>query len=212
MKKKSMLGMLFLLVVSMGVAGQAAIITNGSFEDQGMFPYPGYNNGNTSLVITGWTYSGVGVGIAPSSYDGGKSTAFIYDVPIPDGSLVAFIFGAGSLSQNVQLDAGQYELSWYEALRRYETDAVSVPRTVSVTNSSNTVIQSSSANVSNKEAFALQTMTFTVPVSGTYTVSFASSGNTYLMDNVAITAVPEPVTIGLIALGGLVGLCRRNRA
>jgi hypothetical protein len=74
------------------------------------------------------------------------------------------------------------------------------------------VIQSSTADVTNKSAFALKTMNFTVTESGTYTVSFASSGNAYLLDNVAVTLVPEPATIGLIALGGLVGLLRRNRA
>jgi hypothetical protein len=210
MHTKKVVWMIGALIMMSGLVTQASsLLTNGSFEDQGMFPAIGFNGGRT---ITGWSYSGGGVGIAPSlDTDGTTSREFIYNVPIPDGSLVAFIFSTGSLSQNVVLTPGEYTLSWYEALRLNYGD-VFVPRTVSVTNSGGTVIQSSSANVSNKEAFALQTMTFTVPVSGTYTLSFASDGNSYLMDNVAITAVPEPVTIGLIALGGLVGLRRRNRA
>ena len=87
-------------------------VQNPSFQAQDFPNFPGYLGGANPSSITGWGATG-GAGINGS--DIGAGSPFADNGAVPDGTRVAFIQGAGSLSQTVTgLTAGkQYWLQGY---------------------------------------------------------------------------------------------------
>jgi hypothetical protein len=63
--------------------------------------------------------------------------------------------------------------------------------------------------------FILKTLNFTPDLSGLYTISFQNQGGDNvgaLLDNVSVTAVPEPKIYGMMLIGlGLMGFVARKR-
>ena len=86
-------------------AADSILVTNPSFQADNFPASPGYRGGGNPAAITGW---GGGGGINGS--DIGAGTAFADNGAIPDGTRVAFIQGAGSLTQT---------LSGFEVGQRY---------------------------------------------------------------------------------------------
>jgi uncharacterized protein YjbJ (UPF0337 family) len=70
-------------------------------------------------------------------------------------------------------------------------------------------------SLNSADAFSLKTMSFTPNTSGIYTISFQNGGGDNvgaLLDNVRVTAVPEPETYAMLLTGlGLMGFIARRR-
>jgi hypothetical protein len=115
---------------------------------------------------------------------------------------------AGTLSRSLNLVAGTpYLLSFDLAGNRRNAAAETVAVTFGSASSSHSLPQSA--------GFTPFSLAFTPGTSGSYTLSFAGAGGDnigMLLDRVVVTAVPEPQTYALLALGLLaIGATVRRR-
>ncbi len=76
-------------------AADSIPVTNPSFQADTFTVFPGYLGGGNPTFITGWTGGGI------NGTDIGAGTPFASNGAIPDGTRVAFIQGAGALTQNL---------------------------------------------------------------------------------------------------------------
>ena len=84
------------LVALRAFAADSIVVTNPSFQADNFPAYPGYRGGSNPASITGW---GGGGGINGS--DIGATSPFADNGAYPDGTRVAFIQGAGALTQTL---------------------------------------------------------------------------------------------------------------
>ena len=91
-----LLPLLPLLLAVHALAADSILVTNPSFQADNFPAYPGYPGGGNPAAITGWGGNG---GINGS--DVGAGTPFGDNGAYPDGTRVAFIQGAGSLTQTL---------------------------------------------------------------------------------------------------------------
>ncbi len=89
-------GIAALLLHGTGQCADSVLVTNPSFQADNFPAYPGYRGGSNPANITGW---GGGGGINGS--DVGAGTPFADNGAYPDGTRVAFIQGAGALTQTL---------------------------------------------------------------------------------------------------------------
>jgi hypothetical protein len=191
------------------VLGQNLVI-NGSFEAQSVSLPPGFIVQN----VSGWTPVGGGSDVLVTGYSGGMASHGVNFVDIlgnsgsPGGP-----FPTG-ISQNIVLTAGvSYELRF-----EYNGDNNS-PRSLEYAFGT---LASGSFDVSMMNIFSDFGMvtpwatfsTIVTPVmSDNYLLSFTTSGGQFgspYLDNVSVTAVPEPSVLALAAAGLGLWLARRQ--
>jgi hypothetical protein len=158
---------------------------------------------NSTVFAGGWTVSGGGTvdTIGPGLYDVFPGNGHYIDL---DGSNGA----TGLFSKALTATAGMTYTATFQLAgnhRGYADDTVAV----------NFGSASGSYVLSSGDAFGTFSLSFTAASSGPFSLSFKNSGGDYvggLLDNVTITAVPEPTTYGMLLAGlGLVGAAARRR-
>jgi len=184
--------------------GNAVAFHNGGFEDNnvaaGNYRYatgvvaPGHED----VVASGWDFAG-GTGISENSAAWTSFTA-------PEGTSYAFVQGGSSavLSQTFDVSDGQtYRVTFLSLTRIYQNSTGTFSYGIG-----STVYGSSPVDTS---AWRSNTFDFTASgTSATLTFTGASTGdNSAFLDDIQLTPVPEPFTMGL----GLatVGVALRRR-
>jgi hypothetical protein len=203
-------------------APAAVIVQNASFEDStvGTAAYTPTFGG--LAPVPGWTFGPSGGG---ASYDGlaaqvGGDTAnssFYLDMyNPPDGNQAAFIEGTGTISQSLSgFDMGvQYAVSFWSEGR----NAANGSQTLIVKLDSTTLTFTGNGSVTPPagQAFFLYTSDPFTATSASHTLSFtgltpfSTSDVTSFIDLVSVTALPEPASLSLLALGATLLLKRRR--
>ena len=185
------------------------ILLNGSFESP-------MNAPNTYQISTPshWTWD-----FRDGHVVNGNAGGPTFPLPLPEDGQQYILLGDNdtwSISQNIAVpDPGSYRLSWYD--NAYACcGQQSSPYIVRVYDDSHQTVASLSLNAWHDGVWANNALDVNL-AAGSYFVQFQALGPTgtadTLLDNVAFTPVPEPASIGLMALaaGVAVSLCRRNR-
>lgn len=180
-----------MLVGASGIAWAAPItVANHSFE-----------NPATAGSPTSWTTVG-NVGVWRPNVGTQVNS-------IPDGLQTVYIFGAGSVSQNLgvaaQIGTIYYMDVWVGTQINFTGGSYSVALL-----EGNTVIASASGTRNQTDPFALISISGTAAGNGSLQVRLSSISGQPLFDNVQVQpdnpiqqGVPEPSTLALIGLGGL---------
>lgn len=191
----------------------AQIILNGSFESPAIPP-------NTYAFATPspWTWD-----IREGHIVNGNAAEPTFPIPLPqDGQQYLFLGDneTYSISQNIAVpDPGYYRLSWYDNAYACCGQRRS-PYIVRVYDDSHQTVAALGLDAWHDGVWANNTLDVNL-AAGSYFIQFQPQGTlppfsaATVLDNVALTpvAVPEPASIGLMALGlGVaVSLWRRNR-
>ncbi len=212
---------------------QATLVSNGSFElTSPAVASPTVMNAS-GFSLTGWTHNTApGIDgdclVAPGysgSICGGVGLAGALPANSPDGG--NFIASDGnffnhSISQLITglTPSASYQLTFYQALAQDVEPGITVPGPVSghwdVTFGSTTLSSAAMAGNGATSTFApwsLQTMTF-IASNSSELLSFLSVGAgdppIVMLDGVELSAIPEPETLGLLALGSLLLTLKRG--
>lgn len=211
----------FAVLMLMGSAAYANLITNGSFEAP-LVPVGGFNNFNSgSTGITGWTVVGPQVSIVSGSY-----SSFGLSFPAEDGSQWLDLTGDGSnkvegVEQTVVTTAGStYDLAFFVGNQVDAGGPYGTTSTVQVLVDGTPVqtVTNSMGSGGTTQVWEQFSLSF-VAASGSTTIEFLNedpaTDNTNGLDNVVLTqatstTVPEPSTFAMFALAlvgfGLAGL------
>ncbi len=193
---------------------QAQTVVNGSFEASNPATWPGYAN-QPGNEVPGWTLSDpAGGGVNPTTDPNqpccgpgpfGPGAPGV--TPSPDGGNWAFMQGAITFSQFINdLTAGQlYQLSYYDSHRQGDSGPGDT-LTASIAGATLTTTPDLTWNQ--------RTLQFTASSTSeqlTFTHGLIGGDRSVAFDGVAITLIPEPASLGLLALGGVALLARRRR-
>ena len=180
------------------LGAQATLITNGTFEAYtGAAFTNGFQTVNAgSAALVGWTVSGTSVDIIEGAY--GAVTGYSIDML---GSP-----GPGAISQSFATVTGQgYTLSFDLSVNNGSSNNNALY--VDLTGSSQVAFAGSTP-------FTTQTLNF-VATGTLTTLMFTSGASGYsgaVIDNVSVSAVPEPETYAMLLAGlGLMGVIARRR-
>lgn len=184
-------------------------ILNGGFEEP--------NLGTEAGLFLG-TPAGWSGGYALITGNAGYPA--IYPEPFAGHQYAEFSQEPGyELWQTVTIStAGLYRLNWQEGSVSYVRPdlgtSFSAPYTVAVTSQNLGTIAIGTFEAGNAGVWEPQALSFELQP-GDYTVTFDLNGNFALLDNVSLTAVPEPRTYttvcGLVLLGFAAFMHRRKR-
>lgn len=180
-------------LIAGGAAAQAATIFADDFEGKAT----GSNLAPAGWTVTDGTVDTVGPGYHPTLCRG---TGTCIDL---DGSTG----NAGVLSMPLSLLAGVEYTAWYDLAgnARGGSDIVDVAFGTSTT----------THTLAAAAGYTTWSLGFTPVASGNYLLSFANRGGDNIgaiLDNVSVSAVPEPSTTALALLGllGVAGVARRR--
>ena len=203
----------------------ANLIQNGDFSANAAAytASPGTGRNGNPTAPTGWTFSSAtysGVNGPDTGFYG--SSGYQPFAPTSTAGVRDFAFlqyGAMSIAQTISTTAGEsYTLS-YAAAGRAGGPSTTMEVILTDATSSTQIITQTPAITD--AAFNDFTLNFAA-TSGSTTLEFldtspsTATNGTADVSNVSLTAVPEPATLGVFALGGmallLVGRRRKNRA
>jgi hypothetical protein len=201
--------------VAMGAQATAPIVKNGSFD--GSTSDYVYNDAPASVTTyyggvptqsgTVADWAGSFVSIASNSGPWGNPSGLANFDAATQGGYVAGVQADGTLSQALALTEGEYTLSWTTANRGAD-------QTYSVFFGG---AQVDKVTTIAGAGWTTETVTFTTLTGGTGLsfmgdTSFHNTDATSFIDNVAVTAVPEPTSLLMMAVGTLGLLAWRRRA
>jgi hypothetical protein len=213
---------------------QANLVQNGSFELTTATTTSAFN----SVTVNNWSNSNIGEAIVLPSWftNGYLFPGVTFDAPVPQTSPDGgnFVFSDGNymnspLVQTISglVPNGVYQLSFYQGLAQ-DKEIYTTPGVVTgywqVSLGSSTLnsafMKANGTNAGPGSAtmspWNLQTLVFTAQ-NATELLSFVSVGTgdppLVLLDGVSLVAVPEPGTLALLTLGGVLvaGAYRRTR-
>jgi hypothetical protein len=199
--KPSLAGMVLLAVALASSTASAALVTNGSFENTANFV--GDVNDTMSLpsgstAMTSWTVTnGTLAWIGPANPFG---------LTAQNGSYFLDLTGYhdnvpyGGVEQSIATSVGsQYLLSFYLG----SSSQYGIPDSI-VATAGGVSGTFTSTNPTPNNAWELETLLFTATSSSTLISLVGNSGGEYIgLDNVAVSAVPEPSTWSMMILGFL---------
>ncbi len=184
-------------------SASANMILNGDFSANASkyTTYPGYDSTSPNPSNpTGWVVSvpaNAGVNGPDTGFFGTQGEPF---APASTTGVRDFAFmQGGQIFQTVTTTAGQAYQVTYDAGARGNTP--STMNTVAWDNVNHAAIVTQSPGLSEAN-FTSFTMDFTAASSSTQIV-FEDTGGTPDVSNVSLTPVPEPASLGLVAVGGL---------
>ena len=180
-------------------------VANSGFETNPVGAGYTYLGGQT---LGGWTFAG-GAGLAGNNSN--------FNVVGAAGNQAAFLQQAGSsVAQAFTFAASQFSVSFLAEGRNWGSGANNI--SVLVDGVALTFAGASAITPGTTTSFSSYTSDFVQLTYGLHTLSFVGNGVngadvTSFIDNVSITAVPEPVTLGLFGLGLVaLGAARRKAA
>ena len=206
------MGIMKTFISFIAVAGSIAVahagITNGSFQDGSGTTATGWTlGGSNALALTDADYIANAGGYGASPY-GGRFLSFnAGDVAANNWAYQDFATAAGT-TYTVSFAFANFGVSTNQQLNVLLSDS-----------NAGVLLSSSYANSNGSNNLAAiwysDSVTFTA-VGATTRLTFSDAGSTtnstdLLVDNVAVEAVPEPMTMLALA-GGAVALLRRRRA
>jgi Protein of unknown function (DUF642) len=205
-------------------AGQAQLLSNGSFEAPG-FSGPGIVYGPFFQGVTGWTLSGSGGVTIHKTPDLGNLVNQTFNFA-QDGSYYLDLSGAGTHATIYQdfatVPSSLYQLSFYIGASSDHPPAATINARLDGTASLLNVTLTPNAPTANINwshqtflflADSLTTRLSLLDVGPSGNGSFTDN-NTSFVDNVTVTAVPEPASYGVVAGAAMLGLAclARRRA
>jgi PEP-CTERM motif len=183
---------LLALTASAGVAS-AQSLNNGSFEAATMSADYCYTY-NMGCSLSNWT-SSTALILAGSSAWGAPN--LLPNSGLIDGGKVVGLQNQSYVAQSLSLAGGTYLVSWVDAGRAgYDSQDYTVSLGVQSSTPFGTV---------SGQGWAQRSATFTLASAATLDLRFAGNRNTgdgtAFIDNVTISAVPEPQSVALMAAG-----------
>ena len=198
----------------------AATLVDGSFEAQGAdaLSAPGaadycYFNGGAGIPRVcgnqGEPFSGASGLITSGSAAWGST-------PGQDGNYYSFVQSTGNLSQTFTAsNTGAYALSWFDRQRSNNGGPQTYSVSLSAANIADVVLGTFTADNTAAWTSRAGAANFVLAAGTAYTLTFSgltTGDNTAFIDNIAIAAVPELSTWGMMILGfGVVGAGMRRR-
>jgi hypothetical protein len=232
---RSFIGAAILIMLSPLAGNAQNLLSNGSFETLSQsVPNSAYTTTFGSLptsVATDWTLGTSGAN-GNQSFDGiataaGGPVSNFNPMTIADGTNAVFLQGSGTVSQTLNLNTGQYTLS-YDLMGRAGSagnyiNEVTASLSGGLVNDTETP---ANTDVTSPSDWTLYTDNFTVTTAGSYTLQFTGdypygvtapdgqTDHTTFLDNASIVAVPEPSILALaeFCLIGLLFVRRHSLA
>jgi hypothetical protein len=195
-------------------AGFDSTYTDGSYVYNGVPASVVANYSGTvptqAGTVEGW--DGTFVSIASNSGPWGNPSGLAHFSAASQGSFVAGIQADGTLSQTLDLAAGTYRLTWVDANRGDNQNYG-----VSFSGGAVSYLDSTAFATTGGTGWKTEQLLFTTSGGvGSLTFSggtiWGQNDSTSFIDNVQLSAVPEPTSLMLMALGTLGLLAWRRRA